>query len=209
MNDVSIKIFLYAIIVLSATFHEYTHGFMAFRLGDSTAKDAGRLTLNPLAHIDLFGTVIIPLFLLFSGGIFIGWAKPVPYNPYNLRDKKYGSLKVGIAGPGANFLIALILGIFLRVVLTGIFGIGVFSPLFLSAVGLIIYINIFLGLFNLIPIPPLDGSKVLMDLFPDFFKGFARIGFIGIFLAMAVAFFILPTLANLIFWLIVGRGFGF
>ncbi|MBN2197645.1 site-2 protease family protein [Candidatus Wolfebacteria bacterium] len=209
MNDVSIKLFLYAIIVLSATFHEYAHGFIAFRLGDSTAKDAGRLTLNPFAHIDLFGTVIIPLFLLFYGGIFIGWAKPVPYNPYNLKDKKYGSLKVGIAGPGANLLIALILGIFLRIALLGFFGQNIFSPLFLSAVGLIIYINIFLALFNLIPIPPLDGSKVLMDLFPDFAKGFMRIGFVGIFFAMAIAFFVLPTITNVIFELITGQGFIF
>ena len=99
MDVISTKLFLYIVIVFSATFHEYAHGFIAYKLGDSTAKDAGRLTLNPFAHIDLMGTVIIPLFLLFYGGVFLGWAKPVPYNPYNLKDQKYGSLKVGIAGP--------------------------------------------------------------------------------------------------------------
>ncbi len=208
MDNLSLKLFLYVIIVLSAVFHEFAHGFMAYRLGDSTAKDAGRLTLNPFAHIDLLGTVIIPLFLLFYGGIFIGWAKPVPYNPYNLKDKKYGSLKVGIAGPGANLLIALILGIFLRIAFTGVFGIALFSQFFLAAVALIIYINIFLALFNLIPFPPLDGSKVLMDLFPRLGYSLSRIGFIGIFLAMALAFFILPVAANAIFWLITGQGFG-
>ena len=210
MESIYIKLFLYAIIVLSASFHEFAHAFAAFKLGDSTAKDEGRLTLNPLKHIDLMGTVIIPLFLLLSpAGIFIGWAKPVPYNPYNLRDKKYGSLKVGIAGPAANFLIALILGIFLRLVLSGVFGLNIFSGIFLSALGLIIYINIFLGIFNLIPIPPLDGSKVLMDLFPRANYVMVSVGIFGIFLALAIAFFILSPLAGFIFRLIVGQSFGF
>lgn len=205
METISLKLFLYVIIVLSANFHEYAHGFIAYRLGDSTAKDAGRLTLNPLAHIDLLGTVIIPLFLLFYGGMFLGWAKPVPYNPYNLKDQKYGSLKVGIAGPAANLLIALILGIFLRFAFAGIFG-AVFSQFFLMAVSLIVYINIFLALFNLIPLPPLDGSKVLMDLFPKIRYAMARLGFFGVFLALFLAFFILSPLAGFIFQLITGQG---
>jgi Zn-dependent protease len=209
MDTISLKLFLYLIIVLSATFHEYAHGFIAYKLGDSTAKDAGRLTLNPLAHIDLMGTVIIPLFLLFYGGVFIGWAKPVPYNPYNLKDQKYGSLKVGIAGPSANLIIALILGIFLRIAFAGIFGPAVFSQFFLMAVALIVYINIFLALFNLIPFPPLDGSKVLMDLFPRFSRGIMSLGFFGIFLALILAFFILSPLASFLFQLITGQGFSF
>ena len=200
MDAVSIKLFLYVVIVLSATFHEYAHGFIAYKLGDSTAKDAGRLTLNPLAHLDLMGTVVIPLFLLFYSGMFIGWAKPVPYNPYNLRDQKYGSLKVGIAGPLANFLIALILGMFIR-----------FAPVslpFLMALSIIVYINIFLGLFNLLPFPPLDGSKVFADLFPRSRHFMERIGFFGILLALPLAFFVLPILAKFIFWLITGSEFG-
>ena len=209
MESIYTKLFLYVIIVLSASFHEFAHAFGAFRLDDSTAKDEGRMTLNPFKHIDLTGTVVIPLFLLFFGGVFIGWAKPVPYNPYNLRDKKYGSLKVGFAGPAANFLIALILGIFLRLVFAGIFGATVFSEVFLFAVALIIYINIFLGIFNLIPIPPLDGSKVLMDLFPKTAYAMATLGVVGIFLALAIAFFILSPLAGFIFKLIVGQSFGF
>jgi Zn-dependent protease len=208
MEILSLKLFLYLVIILSATFHEYAHGFIAYKLGDSTAKDAGRLTLNPLAHIDLMGTVIIPLFLLFYGGIFIGWAKPVPYNPLNLRDQKYGSLKVGIAGPTANFLIALILGIFLKIASAGALG-YVFSPAFLTALSIIVYINIFLGLFNLIPLPPLDGSKVFMDLFPKARPVLERIGFVGIFLALILAFFLLPILAKSLFWFITGRAFGF
>lgn len=204
MEIISLKFFLYVVIVLSATFHEYAHGFIAYKLGDSTAKNEGRLTLNPLVHLDLMGTVIIPLFLLFYGGIFIGWAKPVPYNPFNLKDQKYGSLKVGIAGPIANFLIALILGIFLRIVSNGIFNMT-FSLPFLMALSIIVYINIFLGIFNLIPFPPLDGSKVFMDLFPRAKYFMERIGFLGIFLAFILAFYILPILAKFIFWLIVGQ----
>ena len=208
MDLLPLKLFLYLIIVLSATFHEYAHGFVAYKLGDSTAKNAGRLTLNPIAHLDLMGTVIIPLFLLFYAGIFIGWAKPVPYNPYNLKDQRYGSLKVGIAGPGMNLLIALILGIFLRIVISGIFGFDIFSNFFLEMVGLIVYINIFLALFNLIPIPPLDGSKIFMDLFPKARYVIMQFGFLGIFIALLLAFFILSPLAKFIFWIVTGQNFG-
>jgi Zn-dependent protease len=207
MDPNALKFFIYAVIVLSAVFHEYAHGFMAYRLGDSTAKNAGRLTLNPFAHMELMGTVVIPLFLLYFGGIFIGWAKPVPYNPFNLRDKKYGSLKVGIAGPGANIAIALILGTLLRLASAGIFNVLPVSGFFWQAIGLIVYINIFLALFNLIPIPPLDGSKVLMDLFPRAGHALARFGVFGIMLALFLAFMILPTLANLIFYAISGYWF--
>jgi len=200
MDAVYQKLFLYIVIVLSATFHEYSHGFIAYKLGDSTAKDQGRLTLNPLAHIDLWGTVIIPLFLLLSpAGVFLGWAKPVPYNPYNLRDQKYGSLKVGVAGPVANLLIALIIGLFLRFFIS-----DPITPFF-ALLCLIVYINIFLALFNLIPLPPLDGSKVLMDLFPGSRYMLARLGFFGIFLALILAFYILSPLAGFIFQLITGQ----
>lgn len=193
------KLFLYVIIIFSAVFHEFFHGWMAFQLGDPTAKQAGRLTLNPIKHIDPMGTVIIPLFLLFFSGAFIGWAKPVPYNPYNLSDKKWGSTKVAFAGPGANFLIALAFSFLLRFVpITGSFYI---------AVSWIVYINIFLGLFNLIPIPPLDGSKLIMDLFPQRSEQFARLGFMGIFLALFVAILIIPPIANLIFKIFAGAPF--
>lgn len=204
MDIISLKLFLYLVIVFSAIFHEYAHGFMAERLGDSTAKDAGRLTLNPLAHLDLMGTVAIPLFLLFTSGIFIGWAKPVPYNPYNLRDQKYGSLKVGLAGPAANLLIALIFGLILR--FSGSSAIFASQPVFLEFVALIVYINIVLALFNLIPLPPLDGSKVFMDLFPRSRYFMEQAGFFGIFIALISAFYFLPSLAKFIFRIIVGAG---
>jgi len=194
------KLFLYLIIVFSAIFHEYFHGWTAFRLGDPTAKDAGRLTLNPLKHIDPMGTVIIPLSLLFFLDGFIGWAKPVPFNPFNLRDQKYGVSKIAISGPGANFLIALIFALILR-----------FFPvegLLYIAFTWIIYVNVFLALFNLIPIPPLDGSKLLMDFFPQ--SRALRLleqSFIGIFLAIALAIMFLPALSSLIYYLFVGSPF--
>lgn len=198
------KIFLYIIIVLSAVLHEYAHGWTAYQLGDSTAKDAGRLTLNPIAHMDLLGTVIVPLFLLFTSGVFIGWAKPVPYNPYNLRDQKHGSLKVAFAGPAANLLIALTLGIILRIFLNFFASLNPLLPVF---IGLTIYVNIFLALFNLLPFPPLDGSKIFASLFPKQWHHFRKIGMFGVFIALAVAIFILSPIANFIFKLIVGQGF--
>jgi len=209
MDAVSIKLFLYLIIVLSAVFHEYAHAWSAYRLGDTTAKDAGRLTLNPFVHLELMGTVLIPLFLLFTSGIFIGWAKPVPYNPFNLKDRRYGSLKVGIAGPAANLLIALILGLLLRFSGGYLLVSGAAPPLFLEFLGLIIYINIFLALFNLIPTPPLDGSKIFIDLFPRQWRYFEQFGFLGIFIALFLAFFLLSPIAQFIFKLITGQGVGF
>lgn len=200
------KIFLYIIIVFSAVFHEYFHGWTANQLGDSTAKYAGRLSLNPLRHLDPIGTVILPLFLLFFMGGFIGWARPVPYNPYNLRDQKWGSSKVAIAGPGANFLIALIFGLIVR--FAPMFGFFTFGSFLYITLTWIVYVNIFLGLFNLIPIPPLDGSKLLMDIFPQF-KGFQilAVSLVGVFLALIVALMFLPFIANLLYFLFVGASF--
>ncbi len=195
------RLFLYIVIVFSAVIHEYSHGWMAYRLGDSTAKDAGRLTLNPLAHIDPIGTVILPLFLLLTGGIFLGWAKPVPYNPYNLEDKKYGSLKVAIAGPGSNFILAIIFGLGARFLSQ-----ASISPAFIEGLLLVTYVNIFLGLFNLLPVPPLDGSKVFADLFPNQWRTFLKTGFLGIIIAIFIAMTLLPPIAQFIFRLIVGKG---
>lgn len=208
MDEAIFKLFLYIIIIFSAVIHEFSHGWMAYRLGDPTAKNAGRLTLNPLVHLDPFGTVIIPLFLMLTSGIFIGWAKPVPYNPHNLNDPKYGSLKVGIAGPGANFLVAIIIGLILRFFPALLLGAGL-PPVFLEFLAIIIYVNIFLGLFNLIPVPPLDGSKVLNDLFPRAWSSVMNLGFAGIFVALFMAMFFLPPVAQFIFWLITGQNVGF
>lgn len=200
------KFFIYIVVIFSAVFHEYFHGWMANYLGDPTAKYAGRLTLNPLKHIDPIGTVILPLFLLFAFGGFLGWAKPVPYNPYNLRDKKYGSTKVAIAGPGANFLIALTFGLILR--FGTLFEFLSSGSFFYITLSWIVYVNIFLGLFNLIPIPPLDGSKLLMDFFPRS-RVIQSLGqsFIGIILAVMIAFMFLSYISSFVYYLIVGNSF--
>lgn len=206
MDPFAFKIFIYIVIVLSATFHEYMHGWMAYRLGDPTAKNMGRLTLNPLAHIDPIGTVLLPLALMLFGGAFIGWAKPVPYNPYFLRDPKYGNLKVAIAGPAANFIIAAALGLFIR--LSGFIpGLAAVGDEFLYLLGVAVFVNISLMLFNLIPLPPLDGSKVFADLFPKAWSRVLSMGFMGIFLALFIAFFLLGPVANVFYWIITGRVF--
>lgn len=149
-------------------FHEFMHGFAAYKLGDNTAKQSGRLTLNPLKHIDPFGTVILPLLLIFMGGPVFGYAKPVPYNPNNFKDKRKGDVIVGLAGPAANLVLALI-GSALMFGLLGVaqtntnevFAIfyGLFLPYF-------ILINLYLMFFNLLPIPPLDGSSIIAFFLP-------------------------------------------
>ncbi len=166
----SIAIFSLIILLFSVILHEIAHGSVALKLGDTTAKYAGRLTLNPLKHIDLFGTIILPLVLFFSysrlgvAGPIFGWAKPVPINPYNFRDQKWGTLKVSIAGPAANFALAIIFGLIIRFIPLP----STLSLLF----GIIVLYNFALGLFNLIPIPPLDGSHILFSFIPDRFNAF-------------------------------------
>lgn len=156
-----ILLFFFLIIIPSAIIHEYAHGWMANELGDPTAKLAGRLTLNPISHIDLFGTILLPLALfIFSGGGFLfAYAKPVPYNPYNLRDKRWDPVKVALAGPIANLIIALVFGFLLRF--------NLFPGTVADFISIIVYANILLAVFNLVPIPPLDGSKLLYALLPN------------------------------------------
>ncbi len=209
IDSVAIQIFLYLVIVISAVFHEYAHGWVAYRLGDPTAKNAGRLTLNPIAHIDLMGTVLMPLAMMVFFGVFIGWAKPVPFNPNNLKDKKHGTLKVGIAGIATNFCIALALGLFLRFFAGSASIVSMFGPMFLNFLAIVVYINIFLALFNFIPMPPLYLSKIFEDLFPKQWRYFMNLGMIGMIIAMFFGILILPSIANYIFRVIVGFGFGF
>lgn len=153
-----------AILIFSVIIHEVAHGLSAYWMGDSTAKYAGRLTLNPLSHLDLWGSFLIPLMLMLSNlGIVFGWAKPVPYNPYNLKNQKWGPVIVGMAGPFSNVLLALIAGVALRTLL--VFGVdeNLFIFPFLATFALI---NVLLSVFNLLPIPPLDGSKLLFAFLP-------------------------------------------
>ncbi len=156
MEPISV-ILIVLVTLMSVVIHEVAHGYMALWLGDTTAYYAGRLTLNPIKHLDIFGSILLPLLLSFSGVIF-GWAKPVPYNPYNLSNRRWGELAVAIAGPISNILVAIIFGLLIRFV-------SLDQSMMLVA-ALIVQVNIVLAVFNMIPIPPLDGSKILFALFP-------------------------------------------
>ncbi|MFA5109581.1 MAG: site-2 protease family protein [Patescibacteria group bacterium] len=197
-----IQLFEIIILVFSAIAHEYMHGWMAWRLGDNTAKDAGRLTFNPLAHLEWFGSFFLPLIMVITGMPFIfGWAKPVPYNPYNLRDRKYGDAKVALAGPLANLVIAVFFGLILRFF-------PIFSLTFAGLLSIIVYINLVLMVFNLVPIPPLDGSKILATfLSPSLrerYLGNERLGLIFIILFVMLAGDLIMPIVNFLFKVIVG-----
>lgn len=150
------------ILLFSVILHELSHGVVADRLGDSTARYAGRLTLNPLPHLDLFGSILLPLFLFLAHSpILFGAAKPVPVNFFNLRNPKRDMALVSLAGPGANFVLAIAFALPIRLGLSQAGGLG--YSIFLQAV----ILNLGLGIFNLLPIPPLDGSKVFASLLSD------------------------------------------
>lgn len=151
------------ILIFSVIIHEVSHGFMAEWLGDPTARLSGRLTLNPVKHIDVLGSIIVPIITSIAGFTF-GWAKPVPFNPYNLKNKRQGELLIALAGPGSNILIALIFGLLVRLIAyTGIAAHGAVITIFFY----IVMINIVLAVFNLLPFPPLDGSKILFSILPN------------------------------------------
>jgi len=207
MFDITL-IFIIVILILSVIIHELAHGYVAYSLGDPTAKYAGRLTLNPIKHIDLFGSIILPGILILSslfGGsaIIFGWAKPVPVNPYNFRDQKWGQLKVALAGPLSNMLVALCFGLAMR-----------FIPLPSSLslmFSIIVQLNIVLAIFNLLPIPPLDGSWVLFQFLPDQFEGvkvfLQQYGmFILLFLLLFGGLYWLTYVEGLLFGLFTGVG---
>lgn len=176
------------ILIFSVIIHEYAHGYIAYQLGDDTAYRAGRLTLNPLAHLDPIGSFLVPLLFLFSAGFVFGWAKPVPYNPYNLKDWKWGPAKVAVAGPAANIFVAIIFALLYK-----FFALPVFT--------FVILINIILAIFNLVPIPPLDGSKILFAIIPEKYNyikvNLERYGFIILLLFI---FFAWQLIAPIIFY---------
>ena len=174
-------VFQIAVLIMSVVIHEVSHGYAASYLGDQTARYQGRLTLNPLKHLDFVGSFLVPSLSYFLGGFIFGWAKPVPYNPYNLQPGRWSEAAVAVAGPTSNILLALIFGILLRM--------GVSSdPAFIQITSLIVFINILLAIFNLMPIPPLDGSKLLFAIFPD--KLFQIRGFFEKYGLILVLFFI-------------------
>jgi Zn-dependent protease len=199
-----LQIFGIIVLIFSAVIHEYMHGWMAERLGDNTAKDAGRLTLNPIPHLDLFGSIILPALMALSGtGIIFGWAKPVPFNPNNLNDLKWGPAKVAIAGPLGNLIIALILGLSLRFI-------ELANPMMIALFAVAIMINLVLMIFNLMPIPPLDGSKVIMPFLPfkwqlQYMK-LERYGMILVILFIFFAFDIIIPVTFFLMRLIIGNG---
>lgn len=157
--------------------HEVAHGYVAWKLGDPTARQANRLTLNPLAHIDLFGSIILPamLFLMHSPVLF-GWAKPVPFNPWYFRNPRQGIMLVGAAGPLANFALAIFSALLIRLI-------GAAGGILTTFLAYLCITNVILGVFNLIPIPPLDGSRVAMGFLPDdWVQLYQRIEPFGIFI---------------------------
>lgn len=164
-------IFYVVILIMSVVVHEFAHGYMAYLLGDNTARISGRLTLNPLKHLDPFGSVLLPLILVLSqAGFVIGWARPVPYNPNNLRNGRKGNIMVSIAGIVANLAIAILFGLLMR--FAPEFGLPLYTSdlsiihPFYKITSIIVITNLVLSLFNLIPIPPLDGSKILFSILP-------------------------------------------
>jgi Zn-dependent protease len=154
-------VIILALVIFSIILHEIAHGYVAYWLGDSTAKYAGRMTLNPIPHIDPVGSIIVPGLALMWGGFLLGWAKPVPVNPYNLKYGKWGEALVAFAGPATNLLIAIFSILLIR------FGGSAFSSeTALAVIGAVAYSNIGLALLNSLPIPPLDGSKMLAAFLP-------------------------------------------
>jgi len=160
-SSLELQIFTVAALIFSVIIHEVAHGYAAEALGDPTAKLAGRLTLNPLPHIDLVGSVLIPAMLVLTqAGVLFGWAKPVPYNPYNLKNQRWGEAIVAGAGIATNLAVAVLFALVVRA--SYAFGASDFAELAI----IIVFVNLSLGLFNLIPFPPLDGFTVIRGLLP-------------------------------------------
>lgn len=181
-------------ILLGFGTHEYFHAWAAYSLGDPTAKNSGRLTPNPLVHFDPLGTLLI-----FIMGI--GWGKPVPFNPYNLRNQRWGPSLVGLAGPASNFLNALIVGLLMRFL-------NLSDPSLITFFSIFIWINLTLGVFNLLPFPPLDGSHIFLNILPvslENFKATLQANPFLIILAFLFMFYIgFPFVCRPLFGLITG-----
>ena len=193
-------IFFIAILIFSVIVHEVAHGWVALALGDPTAKDAGRLTLNPIPHIDLLGSIIIPTILVLTASSFLfGWAKPVPYNPYNVKYGKWGEALVALGGPGINIFMAIVFAMLIR------FGLYADAAMF-QIFSFIVFINLFLAAINLIPFPPLDGSKIVAPFIPfhvrrKLAEKFSFI-FSNVYLLLAFAFIVIFSLVNYIAMLV-------
>lgn len=191
-------VFYVVILVIVLTVHEFSHAWASHKLGDMTAKSEGRLTLNPLAHIDPFMTLLLPLGLILLGSpVVFGAAKPVPFNPYAVRHGKWGAALVAFAGPASNLIMALVVGLYLRFV-----NLGGFAELFLVQ---FVVVNVAFFVFNMIPFPPLDGSRLLYAIAPpwlmDVMDKIEQYGLIAIFAFI----FIFYTLIGPIFGSVVSN----
>lgn len=204
-------VFKFIIIIFSIVIHEVAHGYAARHSGDKTAELSGRLTLNPIPHMDLLGTVILPIFVaITTGGGFFGWAKPVPINPDNFENERKGMILVSFAGVLANFALAIIFAIIFR----GLSAYGLLNTGMYSIISMIIMTNLSLGIFNLIPVPPLDGSKILIALLPErharSVSNFLHKGQILFIFVVIFAFgSIIGPVINFLFKLLIGSNFGF
>ncbi|MCX6717015.1 MAG: site-2 protease family protein [Candidatus Taylorbacteria bacterium] len=191
-----------AVLIMSVVIHELSHGYVANICGDPTAKHQGRLTLNPIRHLSLWGSVIVPFIFILSGtGIVLGWAKPVEINPYNFKNRRWGEFFTALAGPLSNIIMALLFVLILRTLETSL------SSKFIEFGIIVIYTNITLAVFNLVPVPPLDGSKLLFTLFPKFFEKI-RVYLERYFLVFVMIFVVLfwdiisPIIPKIVLWLL-------
>jgi len=201
-------LFFLVILIFSIIIHEIAHGYMAEWFGDPTARLAGRLTLNPVPHIDPLGSIILPAILLIgsAGAFAFGWAKPVPYNPYNLRNFKWGTIWVGLAGVLANAALAIIFGLMLRYS----FELGITDVAFAKMLATIVFLNIVLAVFNMLPFPPLDGAKVLFALLPvrfQYIHDYLEQNWL-IFIVFVILFaqYVISPVSSMLFVLITGVG---
>jgi len=188
--DIPYLVIAFAVLIFSLTVHEAAHAWSASRLGDDTARRLGRVSLNPVVHVDPIGTLLLPLVAIIGNLPIIGWAKPTPVNPRNLRHPRRDNVLVTVAGPASNLMIAVVAAMALRLIPAAdpsVEGMDVSSPLILLAIQLV-DINLLLALFNMIPVPPLDGGRVMAGLLPPAlairYNQLGRYGFIIIYALM-------------------------
>lgn len=200
-----VSLFYFLVLIISIVIHEVAHGIAAEREGDPTARMLGRITLNPIVHADLVGSVILPLVLLISGApFFIGWAKPVPYNPANFRNERRGTRIVSMAGIIANFSLAIVAGLAIRIM--AFLQVGTLQVF--EIMSIVVLVNIVLSIFNLIPIPPLDGFRFLEAILPTRFGSVIRqYEQYGIILLIIFLFFgvrVIAPLASMVYTFLTG-----
>jgi Zn-dependent protease len=218
MRDISIGYIIvwFVIFLLSLTVHECAHALAAEMSGDSTGRYMGRISLSPIPHIDPLGTIVLPLMMMIYGGWMFGWAKPVPFNPLQLRNRKVGEIFIAIAGPLSNVLLAILFFVLLKTFFytnffdsPQVFG-DLATPIF-DTLKIGLYLNIILAVFNMIPIPPLDGHHVLRNLLPDslaesFAQASPMIGIVGMVLLLATGitgYLVSPVIhvvTNMLYW---------